>query len=414
MLSKASLTYSEMLEALAIPSSHLTYHLENLGELVIKSEDGKYKLSSFGRASVSMMQGAEDVPDPHGGVKFSAFPLHWKGFFAALMIGIIILASLSYVQFASFNNMSNQFDALKIDYANIKAQNEQLLSWSPSTSQAMTIIKDVIQIDVSKYQATLESSKAEVRSDLGNVVEEVSKYSFVNTVSRIEVTLRFRNNHFSMFTLSETEGYPNFPPVYTTPQPADAVQAVNGLIQRYQSVVNDSYLEEMHQLLTTGNVSNGQVLGNTKINISGFGESSNVLLQYTINGSDFAAKSIHVTIQNHIITEFTDDYFLYKIGSAQVTVTKDQAIQIAKNATEDYKWTAEGSQVSNFTVLDNPVTAEFYPYPRSDPLTLFPYWYITLHLDKTYPGGVNVIAVGVWADTGELANIQALGGQTTS
>jgi predicted transcriptional regulator len=63
MLSEKSMTFSQMLNELRIPSSHLTYHLENLGELVVKMEDGKYKLSSFGKASVSMMKGAEEVPN---------------------------------------------------------------------------------------------------------------------------------------------------------------------------------------------------------------------------------------------------------------------------------------------------------------------------------------------------------------
>ena len=42
MLSERKVTYSKMLEELAIPSSHLTYHLENLGELVTKDENGRY------------------------------------------------------------------------------------------------------------------------------------------------------------------------------------------------------------------------------------------------------------------------------------------------------------------------------------------------------------------------------------
>jgi hypothetical protein len=44
-------------------------------------------------------------------------------------------------------------------------------------------------------------------------------------------------------------------------------------------------------------------------------------------------------------------------------------------------------------------------------LTLVPYWFITLYLDKEYAGGVNSITVGVWADTGEVANIQAMSSQ---
>jgi hypothetical protein len=56
----------------------------------------------------------------------------------------------------------------------------------------------------------------------------------------------------------------------------------------------------------------------------------------------------------------------------------------------------------------------FFPHPRTDLLTLVPYWYVTLYLDKEYPGGVNSISVGVWADTGEVANIQHLSGQVNT
>jgi hypothetical protein len=47
-------------------------------------------------------------------------------------------------------------------------------------------------------------------------------------------------------------------------------------------------------------------------------------------------------------------------------------------------------------------------------LTLIPYWYVTLYLDRIYAGGVNSIAVGIYADTGEVASIQALSGQAVS
>jgi predicted transcriptional regulator len=56
MLSERSMTFSQLLEELGVSSSHLTYHLENLGELVTKTENGKYKLSTFGAASVETMK----------------------------------------------------------------------------------------------------------------------------------------------------------------------------------------------------------------------------------------------------------------------------------------------------------------------------------------------------------------------
>ncbi|HYB68866.1 MAG TPA: NosD domain-containing protein [Candidatus Acidoferrales bacterium] len=61
MLSKQPLSFSEMIEALGVSNSFLTYHLENLGELVGKTEDGRYRLSSFGEAAIVTMSKVEDI-----------------------------------------------------------------------------------------------------------------------------------------------------------------------------------------------------------------------------------------------------------------------------------------------------------------------------------------------------------------
>jgi DNA-binding transcriptional ArsR family regulator len=403
MLSERSMTFSQMLDELGIPGSHLTYHLENLGEFVVKMEDGKYKLSSVGEASVSIMKGAEEVPNIQT-KKFSSLPLRWKSLFAVFIIGIVVLASLSYVQYASFNQLSN-------DYRLLKAQNQQILSWN-SAERAMTIIRDVAQIDITKYQITLLSDTVENRSDLGGVVEEILKYSLTTNESKIDLVLRFRNNHFSLYQLSLIEGIPPFAPIYVQPQSTDILEATTGLIKRYQSSTNDPYLEEMSNLLASANeTSDEQTLGNTKLKITINEDTAVVLLLYTANGVDFAAKGLRVVFQNHFLQELSDDWFLYTVGSAQVNVSKEQAIQIARDAARNFEWNANGVQVSNFNVLEEPVSAEFFPHPRTEPMTLIPYWYITLYLDREYPGGVNSITVGVWADTGKVANIQALSSQ---
>ena len=50
-----------MEEALSLSSSHLTYHLDALKELVTKTETG-YKLSVFGQAAVEMIERVENPP----------------------------------------------------------------------------------------------------------------------------------------------------------------------------------------------------------------------------------------------------------------------------------------------------------------------------------------------------------------
>jgi hypothetical protein len=143
-----------------------------------------------------------------------------------------------------------------------------------------------------------------------------------------------------------------------------------------------------------------------------YGDNAEILLLYTANGVDFSAKSLRLVFQKHVLQELSDDWFLYEVSDAQMKVTREQAVQIARDAAKNFEWSAGGVHVTSFNVLAEPVSAVFFPHPKgTELLTLFPYWYITLYLDREYPGGVNSITVGVWADTGEVANIQALSSQ---
>jgi DNA-binding transcriptional ArsR family regulator len=413
MLSAKSMTFSQMLEKLGIPGSQLTYHLENLSEFIVKAETGKYKLSVLGEASVSMLKGAEEVEGVQT-KKFSSLPLRWKSLFAVLMIGIVLLASMSYVQYASYNQLSRDYGLLKEDFDRIKSQNQQMLL-SSTAERVTTVLRDVVQIDISKYEIALLSNTVETRADLGGVVEEILKYSLTNSRSKIDIDLRFRNKHFSLYEFSLLEGVPPYDPIFTQPQPTDILEATKGLIDRYKSTTSDAYLEEMSTLLASANETNTeQTLGNTKLKVTINGDNAEVLLLYTANGVDFTAKRIRLVFQNNILQQLSDDWFFYEVGNTQVNVSQEQAIQIAINATKGFTWNADGETVSNFNVLSEPVSALFFPHSRTEPLVLIPYWYITLYLDREYPGGVNSIAVGVWADTGEVANIQALSSQAVT
>jgi hypothetical protein len=150
--------------------------------------------------------------------------------------------------------------------------------------------------------------------------------------------------------------------------------------------------------------------GNTKLKISISGDNAEVLWLYTENGVDFSPKSLSLVFENHILKELTDGWFLFTIGSTEVNISSEAAIQIARNAMQDFTWKADGAVVSDFSMLEEPVSAVFHPTLREAGLALIPYWEVTLYLDKAYPGGVNRIVVGIWADTGEVRRINTLRG----
>jgi len=113
ILSEKPRSFSEILEALGISSSHLTYHLENLGELISKTDDGRYKLSTFGEAAVGTMSKVEETPKATELKRPSSLPMKWKSFFVVLMIGLVALAGVSYTQYQSLNRISAKYEPLK-------------------------------------------------------------------------------------------------------------------------------------------------------------------------------------------------------------------------------------------------------------------------------------------------------------
>jgi DNA-binding transcriptional ArsR family regulator len=398
MLSEKPMTFSQMLEELGISSSHLTYHLENLGELVSKTESGVYKLSTFGAASVNTMRIVEEAPAVRSRQRL---PLRWRSVLAVLAVGLVLLAAFSYVQYSALQRLSGEYEVLESNYA-------QLLSRSSGADDAIAFLRDVIQIDFGAYRATLLGDTVEHRSDLGGVVEEVLRYSLTSSESKLDVVFRFRNNVLSRYQIYLLEGSP----IYAQPQPYLVLDAAGSLLGRFRSFEVADYLGEMSSLLASINgTENTEVTqGNTKLMVSVSGEKTEVLWLYTENGVDFSPKSLSLIYESGVLKELTDGWFLWGIGSVTVNVSSEEAVEIARDAVKSYTWTANGAEVSGFKVLDEPVSAVFHPISREEPLALVPYWYVTLYLDKVYPGGVNRLAVGVWADTAHVAEIKTLSG----
>jgi hypothetical protein len=111
LLSESPHGFSKMQEILKIESPHLTYHLESLGNLLSKTEDAKYRLSSFGKAAVDVMSDVEEPSKPAMHLQFS--PKKWKALLAVSLVGVILLSGLCYLQYRTLTQLSDQYLSLK-------------------------------------------------------------------------------------------------------------------------------------------------------------------------------------------------------------------------------------------------------------------------------------------------------------
>jgi hypothetical protein len=368
-----------------------------------QSDNGSYQLSTFGEASVDTMKIVEEAPAVQSKRRFS---LKWKSVVAVILIATIILAGFSVFQYNLLNQLNSENVFLRDENESINSRYLKLLALSADTEKAIVFIQDVIQMDLSEYQVTLLSDNVEFRSDLGGVVEEILRYSFSNSEDKIDVVLRFRDQFLSRYQIYVFEGSP----IYSEPQPYDLLDAAENLLERYMLYGNASYLEEMSSLLDlTDEIKNIEIIkGNMKLRISTSEDRTEFFWLYTEAGIDFSPKSLIFVFENRALKQLTDGWFLFETASTEVNVTREEAITIAREAAEVFTWEFDGEDVGNFSILEVPVDAEFVPHPREDFLNLIPYWYVTLYLDKIYPGEVSRIAVGLWGDTGEIADIRAV------
>jgi hypothetical protein len=85
---------------------------------VSKTDEGKYRLSTFGEVAVATMRRIEETPtEPK---HRSSLPLIWKSISVALLIGVVILAGISYTQYQSLNKLSGEHGQLVTTVTNPK------------------------------------------------------------------------------------------------------------------------------------------------------------------------------------------------------------------------------------------------------------------------------------------------------
>jgi hypothetical protein len=406
MLADKPKNFSKILEELGISSSHLTYHLENLGELVTKLEDGSYKLSSFGRAAVLTMKGVEETTTDVTVKKQAVFPLKWKTLFGVFLIAIIALSVIAYGQISTLNRLESEHEQMEADYDKLYTAHERLLRWGISTDRVINFLKDVIQLDLSKYQARLERNTMEYRADLGGVTEEVLTYSLIGQNSELGIDFRFRNQTLSRYRLDVLDGAP----IYYTSQPTDIKEAARGLVERYQTYENITYIAPMKALLDAINDSEDTsvTIGDLQLDVTSEGKDVQFQWSYTTHGICYQAKGLTLNYDGGLLEMLTDGWFLYTVGSTAVNYTPEQAIQIALNNVDGFSWTYGSETVTDYTILEDDITVEMWPHYRESNLELIPYWYVVMPLDKIYAGNVDQISVGIWADTGKVTEYRTV------
>ncbi|MCW4000545.1 MAG: right-handed parallel beta-helix repeat-containing protein [Candidatus Bathyarchaeota archaeon] len=191
-------------------------------------------------------------------------------------------------------------------------------------------------------------------------------------------------------------------------------EKAQSILHNYYVWTDDPEVEQMS--LNVGSANSSIVISSNLLFVGRNGTWQHFLNSYTrqsfdwyhhVNGADYTGVDLFFEEGRENMHEifFSDTRSLYQIGDSSISISEEQAIDIAENYVKGYSYKAplgatESAVVSGLEI-SNGSTASLATALR-DPKTLFPCWVVQVPLDKTYPDYTNAITVRVWADSGRV------------
>lgn len=272
-------------------------------------------------------------------------------------------------------------------------------------ANGLQFIKDVLAVDISKYNITVRSTKNPTMSIA--TAEQIAQagsntqYKLNSSKSSLEVSITFIKGYIAWANLYLYTG----DILYTQQPPNNSNEAAQNFLTGYQEFSGRN-VTDMLQTLRGISPVNGSIstldslrLKATHLDLSGtyFGDNYNFDWVNTYSGFDY--KYLSITFQDGRFGGFIDNYLRYPIGDTTVNITAEQALQVGLDAAETYSYDmGAGIIVSNFIISRTEVILD--PQTRND--ILYPCYTVNLYFNGTYPGSVHGLTVYVWAGTGEI------------
>lgn len=277
-----------------------------------------------------------------------------------------------------------------------------------NTEEVLVFLRDVVQLDMTKYEAHLSISDAMPWT--GGLTHTTGKYhvdsSGLGGTSIIDVIFAFWDKTLVSCSLYEVS---QGPPIYSQQPTTDSSDAATGFLQRYQAYTGDAELEKMRSIVDTVNpaVNTTTTVDNVKLTVSVKPDKTRFVWSTTYNGTDY--NKLILEFRSGHLFEFYDNRHFYTVGSTEVNISEEEAIRIALERVGNYSYLYNGTEIADFNIVTDQIRTKLQTMGKFTALELYPLWTIDLPLDEVYPGSVYYIEVRLWADTGEITDCTALG-----
>jgi hypothetical protein len=283
---------------------------------------------------------------------------------------------------------------------------------SDDQQRSITILNNVLDIDLSKYVVILDSEGANDR--YFGLPQNRIEYYLTSEQDSMRIACTYIGDKLHQIYISDwTDTNPQ------TPQTTE-LEKTKSLLTQYREQTKNPLYDTMRNMLddVKSNENLTKTQGNLNLDITVIGDAStNFIWTYVDQDGNIAqAKNLVISYNQNRLQCFQDSWDLYQIAGTP-KVSEKEAIETALWAIQNYQYnlsTAEGViTVTDFkaevvTDLVLSYLNEFEPDTRGDAFVLYPSWYVPLGFDKVYRGGITGAVVRVWADNGQVSSINPM------
>jgi len=273
-------------------------------------------------------------------------------------------------------------------------------SESPEKVKVLTFLENVVGVDMETYETLNFKSLPE------GIGETVIEYTVASeSGNELHGLARFKDGKLIGCTLYALKGEPVLKVSYTE----DLLNAARDFLRRCSVYSNASYCDRLTPLLdkidVLGNYSSKSEEASLYINVNEKENRVSFEWNYRLNGIEAPSKKVGLSFEKGLMRGFIDTWGVTTIGSTTVSISEEEAKNIALNTAEEY--------INNLGASVTKITAKLDFYNdrhsgRGDRYTLYPRWSVFLTFDKQY-GNVTGYHVSMWANTGEVFNADPQG-----
>ena len=268
--------------------------------------------------------------------------------------------------------------------------------------RGLAFVFDVLPFDTSKYTIITSTRYGEESFD----------YTFASSESTIVVHCSFKNNVLSNCMVRSSSER-----VFYESYSENLIESARRFIEKYQTFTKEDLSDMLNALSKVDSTKNVTATsGNIKMQISNckLGISDVTVFRWavTINGVEYS--SIELEYRDGVFKSFNDNRENSKIGNTDVTISQEQAVELALQYVETYSYKAlAGSRddpyyvdVTGFNVSMARISCKLIPYP-DESAVLGPCWSVQLPVEGDYVG-LWALSVFVHAGSGKILQCQPL------